>query len=52
MSYFDQVNEAADVIKSKVPELPKIAIVLGSGLGDFAETLTESVSIPYAKLPH
>src|SRR6185369_3284940 len=52
MSYFDQVNQAADVIKSKVSELPKVAIVLGSGLGDFAGTLSDAVCIPYKELPH
>jgi purine-nucleoside phosphorylase len=52
MSYFDQVKEAADVIRSKVPELPRVAIVLGSGLGDFAGTLSEPVSIAYQELPH
>src|SRR5262245_17611083 len=52
MTYFDQVNEAAAVVRSKVPELPKVAIVLGSGLGDFAGTLTQPVSIAYKELPH
>src|SRR5689334_5519623 len=52
MSYFDQVKQAADVIKSKVSELPKVAIVLGSGLGDFAGTLSDAVCIPYKELPH
>ena len=37
MSYYDQVKEAADAIRARVAEVPQIAIVLGSGLGDFAE---------------
>src|SRR6478672_12935545 len=52
MSYYDQVKEAADVIRTKVPEIPEIAIVLGSGLGDFAGTLGDAVSLPYGDLPH
>src|SRR5580765_6198444 len=52
MSYYDQVKEAADVIRTKVRDIPEIAIVLGSGLGDFAETLGDSVSMPYGDLPH
>ena len=32
--------------------MPKVGIVLGSGLGDFAETLTETKVIPYSKIPH
>jgi purine-nucleoside phosphorylase len=52
MSYFDQVKQAADAIRSRVPEMPDIAIVLGSGLGDFANSLGGAVSIPYEELPH
>ena len=52
MSYFDQVEQAADAIRSRLPEVPDIAIVLGSGLGDFANSLGDAVSIPYEELPH
>ena len=52
MSYYDQVNEAADAIRSRVPEIPDIAIVLGSGLGDFANSLTGAMTMPYTGLPH
>src|ERR1700675_4276407 len=52
MTYYDQVKEAADVIRGRVPDLPETAIVLGSGLGDFAGSLGNAVSIPYDQLPH
>ena len=52
MSYYDEVKEAADVVRSRVRELPSTAIVLGSGLGDFAGTLAGAISIPYPELPH
>ena len=52
MSYYDQVREAADAVRSRVPEVPAIAIVLGSGLGEFADSLADSVTMPYAELPH
>jgi purine-nucleoside phosphorylase len=52
MSYYDQVKEAADAIRSRVPEIPRIGIVLGSGLGDFAGSLGSAVSMPYDELPH
>jgi purine-nucleoside phosphorylase len=35
-----------------MPALPDAAIVLGSGLGDFAATLTDAVTLPYDGLPH
>ena len=50
--YYDQVKEAADAIRARVPEVPTIAIVLGSGLGDFAGSLGGGISMPYGDLPH
>ena len=52
MSYYDQVTEAADAIRAQVPATPQIGIVLGSGLGDFARSLTNAVTMPYGDLPH
>ena len=52
MSYYDQVKEAADAIRARVPEPPAIGVVLGSGLGDFANSLGAAVAIPYGELPH
>src|SRR5712691_6190159 len=52
MSYYDQVKEAADAIRANIREVPEIAIILGSGLGDFAGTLGDGVSMPYGDLPH
>lgn len=52
MDYYDKVQEAACAIRKRVPTLPEIGIVLGSGLGDFAGTLGDSTTIPYDQLPH
>ena len=53
MTYIEQVDQAvAEVRRRAGAAVPDVAIVLGSGLGDFAGTLTEAVSIPYADLPH
>jgi purine-nucleoside phosphorylase len=52
MEYYDQVKEAADLIRAAVPEVPSIGVVLGSGLGDFAGSLANAVSMPYDALPH
>src|SRR5262249_6855093 len=38
--------------RSRCGALPEIAIVLGSGLGDFADTLLDRVATPYCDLPH
>ena len=52
MAYYDDVKEAADAVRAAAPRQPDIAIVLGSGLGDFAGTLGDQVSLPYDRLPH
>jgi purine-nucleoside phosphorylase len=51
MDDFSNVEETAALIRSRGPA-PDVAIVLGSGLGDFARTLEDGVSMPYAELPH
>ncbi|MEQ1871886.1 MAG: purine-nucleoside phosphorylase [Vicinamibacterales bacterium] len=53
MDYYAQVLEATNAVRSRLGgRTPQVAIVLGSGLGDFAGTLADPVSIPYADLPH
>src|SRR5438477_10574612 len=52
MSYYDQVKEASDAIRARVRDVPQIAVVLGSGLGDFATSLADAVTMPYGDLPH
>jgi purine-nucleoside phosphorylase len=49
---YDRLKEAAETIRGQLREVPKAAVVLGSGLGEFANTLTEPVSLPYSGLPH
>jgi purine-nucleoside phosphorylase len=50
--YYDRVKEAADFVRTRVPQVPAIAVVLGSGLGDFASTLRDAVSLNYGEIPH
>ena len=50
-------NERIEAAAARVrelcgPELPEVALVLGSGLGDFADTLQDPVVMPYGELPH
>ena len=47
------LHAAAEAIRRHAGSgLPEIAIVLGSGLGDFADGLGEAVVIPYSEIPH
>jgi len=50
--YYDRVAEAAAYIRTRVPKLPEIAVVLGSGLGDYAGTLKDAISLKYEDIPH
>src|SRR5258708_31777662 len=49
---FLRADRAAKFILGKTKLRPRIALVLGSGLGDFADTFTDAVKIPYAKIPN
>jgi purine-nucleoside phosphorylase len=49
---FTRAEAAAKFILRKSKLRPKIALVLGSGLGGFADEFANSVKIPYAKIPH
>jgi purine-nucleoside phosphorylase len=49
---FDPAQQAAAFIHTKTKLRPKIALVLGSGLGAFADEFANSVKIPYANIPH
>ena len=52
MDYYEKVKEAADAVRSRVRDVPQIAIILGSGLGDFAGGLDDAVAMRYEELPH
>lgn len=48
---FERALRAAKYVLSKTMLRPKVALVLGSGLGAFATDLTNGAPIPYAKIP-
>ena len=52
MSDYENALECVRLIQSKTAFRPRIAIVLGSGLGDLADQLEDACSIPYQELPH
>jgi purine-nucleoside phosphorylase len=47
-----QASAAARFILRKSKLRPRIALVLGSGLGAFADEFAQAARIPYAKIPH
>lgn len=49
---YENAVEAAEFISSKYDKQPQIAVVLGSGLGAFAEELENAVKLPYEDIAH
>jgi purine-nucleoside phosphorylase len=50
---YERAEEAARFINVKAAHrLPRVAIVLGSGLGGVADAISDGVEIPYDEIPH
>ena len=45
------IAAGAAAVQARIAEFPKIAIVLGSGLGRFAAALTGATTVPYGDIP-
>jgi purine-nucleoside phosphorylase len=48
----EQIDEAANYIRSKINTLPKVGLVLGSGLGGLAESVENAVVLQFKEIPH
>lgn len=47
-----KIDETVSFLKSKIDDVPEIAIILGSGLGRLADLIENAVVIPYADIPN
>lgn len=45
-------KESADYILKHLPFIPKIAVIIGSGLDTFCQTVEKQTVIPYREIPH
>jgi purine-nucleoside phosphorylase len=52
VSLVERLDEAAAVVRGRTPLRPSIAVVLGSGLGAYADALDELVAVPFGEIPH
>jgi len=48
----EDLDAAAALVRQRLGDIPDVALILGSGLGTFATTLADAVSVPYADIPH
>lgn len=48
----EKINQTADYIRSKVDNMPKTAIILGTGLGALVDHIENKQYIPYTEIPN
>ena len=48
----EKINQTARYLNSKVSDMPKIAIILGTGLGPLADMIEDKTVIPYSEIPN
>ncbi|MBL0018176.1 MAG: purine-nucleoside phosphorylase [Bacteroidetes bacterium] len=52
VNLLQKIQAAADYIRSRSSISPQIGLILGSGLGDIADEITDAVRIDYHDIPH
>ena len=52
MTNYEKIKAAAEFIRARVSIRPAIGLVLGSGLGGYADTLEDAVRIPCSEIPN
>lgn len=50
--YLERLQETALFLSSKFGQKPNAAVILGSGLGEFTNNLTDTITIPYSEIPN
>ena len=51
MDIYQRIHAAADYIRERINSRPAIGLILGSGLGDLADSLENRIVIPYEDIP-
>ena len=49
---YERVQEAAAAVAKHVTAPPQVGLILGSGLGGYADKLADPVALDYASIPH
>lgn len=48
----EKIKQTADFLRQRVGEMPKLAIILGTGLGNLVEHIEDKLYIPYSEIPN
>jgi len=51
ISLYDQVKGTVDWLQERIPGVPEVAMILGSGLGALCEEFEDSISLDYSQIP-
>ena len=51
-STIQQIQDVVEYLEPRLPKKPEIAIILGSGLGEFVHAIKNPTLIPYGEIPH
>ena len=52
LDLFDKIQDACETIRGQFPDTPKIAMILGTGLGGLVEQIDVRATIEYGDIPH
>ena len=52
MELTEKITAAAEYIRKIVPTMPTVGMILGSGLGDYADLLEDPIRIPFSQVPN
>lgn len=52
MKEMDMIQKCVEEIRKRTMVIPEIGIILGSGLGDYADNIEDKMCIPYGELPN
>lgn len=48
----EKIKQTADFLRQRAGEMPKLAIILGTGLGNLVDHIEEKLYIPYSEIPN
>jgi len=49
--HLSELDEAVAAVRARSDVRPRVGVVLGSGLGGFADAVEDPVELPYAEIP-
>lgn len=51
-NYLEKIKESSEFIRNQVSEIPSIAIILGTGLGELIDHIEDKIAIDYKEIPN